>query len=71
MFIVKRCWGAQKVRVIEQAKLVESSIASFSAYESSTASVAEELAAAAALTNQQQVAAEQEQLKVRLRLLAA
>ncbi len=73
-FILKPRWeyrGAQKVRVIEQAKLVESSIASFSAYESSTASVAEELAAAAALTNQQQVAAEQEQLKVRLRLLAA
>jgi HK97 family phage prohead protease len=60
-FILKPRWeyrGAQKIRVIEQAKLVESSVASFAAYESSTASVGRE------------VAAQQEQLAMRLRLLA-
>jgi hypothetical protein len=73
-FILKPRWeyrGSQKVRVIEQAKLVESSIASFAAYESSTASVAEAAAAAAASLIVKQVAAEQEYLGARLRLLAA
>lgn len=60
-FILKPRWeyrGSQKIRVIEQAKLVESSIASFAAYESTTASVGPD------------VAAEQEQMAARFRLLA-
>lgn len=72
-FILKPRWeyqGSQKVRVIEQAKLVESSIVSFAAYESTTASVSPEVAAAAAFAAVQ-VAAEQERLAAQLRLLAA
>lgn len=60
-FILKPRWeyrGSQKIRVIEQAKLVEGSVVSFAAYESTTASV------------QDQVAAQQEQLAARLRLLS-
>jgi HK97 family phage prohead protease len=71
-FILKPRWeyrDSQKVRVIEQAKLVEGSVVSFAAYDSTSASVAaeKEASAYAAL----QVAAEQEHLKARLRLLAA
>ncbi len=59
-FILKPRWeyrGSQKIRVIEQAKLVESSVASFAAYESTSASV-------------QEAAVQQDQFAARLRLLA-
>ncbi len=60
-YILKPRWeyrGSQKIRVIEQAKLVEASVVSSAAYESTTASVSDA------------VAVQQDQLAARLRLLA-
>lgn len=69
-FIQKFRWennGGQKIRVIEKAKLVEASVASFAAYEASQASVVEQAATAAAETPQ--VLYQTEHLAARLRLL--
>lgn len=60
-YILRPRWeyrGSQKVRVIEQGKLVEASVVSSAAYESTTANVSDT------------VAVQQEQLAARLRLLS-
>lgn len=81
-FILRPRWeyrSGQKVRVIEKAKLVEGSVVSFAAYESSQASAEQpassaSAAVALALISEQEklaVSVQQEQLKARLRLLSA
>ena len=62
-YILKSRWiyeGSQKIRVIERAQLVEASVMSLVAYQSTTASVVE----------QQAIAAQHQQYGARLRLLS-